>query len=220
MNFKCHNDIIRGPFFDLFRVLVPGSWSHNTSRPDLLLVVFVLHICIISPPPKNIPPLLCHPLEYLTLNMPPSTLLSVEKSVISDHHHMIYTVLKSTYKKVPSKKIRFRQYKNFSEEHFQIDLINNLCYFIPSEYGELEKVIVTTLDQHTPIKTKIERGNNKQHINKVIRKEIMLRSKLKKIANKTKNQEDIRRYKKQRNLIVNMNRKAKKRLLQKYLPKI
>ena len=43
-----------------------------------------------------------------------------------------------------------------------------------------EKVIVTTLDQYALIKTKIVRGNNKQHINKELLKEIMLRYKLKK----------------------------------------
>ena len=67
-----------------------------------------------------------------------------------------------------------------------------------------------TIGQHAPIKTKIVRGNNKQHVNKELRKEIMFRSKLKKKANKTKNQEDIKRYKKQRNSIANKNRKAKK----------
>ena len=38
----------------------------------------------------------------------------------------------------------------------------------------------------------------------------MKRSKLKDIANKTKDPEDIACYKKQRNLVVNMNRQAKK----------
>ena len=38
----------------------------------------------------------------------------------------------------------------------------------------------------------------------------MRRSKLKNIATKTKNPEDIAYYRKQRNLVVNMNRQAKK----------
>ena len=44
----------------------------------------------------------------------------------SDHHHLIYTMLKCTYTKVPPKKIRYRKYKNFSEEQFQIELDANL----------------------------------------------------------------------------------------------
>ena len=42
------------------------------------------------------------------------------------------------------------------------------------------------------------------------RKAIMLRSRLKNKANSSKNPEDMTRYKKQRNLVVNMNRHAKK----------
>ena len=42
------------------------------------------------------------------------------------------------------------------------------------------------------------------------RKAIMLRSRLKNKANYSKNPEDMTRYKKQRNLVVNMNRHAKK----------
>ena len=38
----------------------------------------------------------------------------------------------------------------------------------------------------------------------------MVRSKLKNKANKTKNSDDIARYRKQRNLVVNLNRRAKK----------
>ena len=40
----------------------------------------------------------------------------------------------------------------------------------------------------------------------------MLRSKLKRIADSTDKPEDRARYKRQRNLVVNMNRKAKKSL--------
>ena len=107
------------------------------------------------------------------------------EAVYSDHHHTIYTILKSTYTKVPPKNIRFRQYKKFSEEQFQKDLINNIRHYSSSKYSGLERIIVTTLDQHAPIKTKIVRGNNKQHINREMRKEIKLRSKLKKIAIKS-----------------------------------
>ena len=109
----------------------------------------------------------------------------------SDHHHLIYTILKSTYTKVPPKKIRYRQYKNFFEEQFNVELDANLRRNKPVEYGELEKVIVETLDKHAPMKTKTVRGNNKQHVNKELRKEIMLRTNLKKKANKTKS-DDIR----------------------------
>ena len=69
------------------------------------------------------------------------------------------------------------------------------------------------------MKTKTARGNNKQHVNKELRKEIMLRTNLKKKANKTKKEEDVRRYKKQRNLIVRMNKKSKREYYKSISPK-
>ena len=51
--------------------------------------------------------------------------------------------------------------------------------------------------------------NNKSHVNKMLRKAIMKRSKLKNKANKTKLPVDINNYKKQRNYVVNLNKSAK-----------
>ena len=50
------------------------------------------------------------------------------------------------------------------------------------------------------------RGNSKPHVTKLIRKEIMKRSRLKNVANKTCNENDIAAYKQQRNLVVKLNR--------------
>ena len=47
----------------------------------------------------------------------------------------------------------------------------------------------------------------------------MIRSKLKRIKNTSSDPEDDARYKRQRNLVVNMNRKAKKSLFNKNDPK-
>ena len=53
------------------------------------------------------------------------------------------------------------------------------------------------------------RGNPKPHVIKTPRYEIMKRSKLKSKANNTKNPSDIKNYKKQRNYVVQLNKKAK-----------
>ena len=53
------------------------------------------------------------------------------------------------------------------------------------------------------------RGNNKPHIDHTLRKEIMKRSRLKNVANKTGNCEDISAHKKQRNLVVKLNKEQK-----------
>ena len=53
------------------------------------------------------------------------------------------------------------------------------------------------------------RGNHKPHITKQLRKAIMKRSQLKNKANKTKAPDDFASYKKQRNLVVRLNKEAK-----------
>lgn len=55
------------------------------------------------------------------------------------------------------------------------------------------------------------KGNEKPYLSKEHRKSIMLRSKLKNIANRTKDQEDIARFKHQRNNCVKINRKNKRK---------
>ena len=65
------------------------------------------------------------------------------------------------------------------------------------------------LNTHAPKKVKILRGNHKPHYNKNLRKAIMKRSRLKNKANRSKDPVDIANYKKQRNLVVSLNRQAK-----------
>ena len=62
------------------------------------------------------------------------------KTGLSDHHQMIYTMLKSTFKKAELIKLTYRDYENFSSNRFKADLevvdlnkqakfkyFNNLC---------------------------------------------------------------------------------------------
>ena len=52
----------------------------------------------------------------------------------SDHHHMIYTILKSTYVKLPPKIIGYREYRNFQREDFQRDLHTKLRETTQADY--------------------------------------------------------------------------------------
>ena len=61
-----------------------------------------------------------------------------------------------------------------------------------------------------PLKTKYLRANNKPHVTKNLRKAIMKRSHLKALATKSQKSEDKLNYKRQRNLVVQLNKKAKK----------
>ena len=78
-------------------------------------------------------------------------------------------------------------------------------------YKNFEKTFVNVLGTHAPRKTKVLRGNQKPHVDKNLRKAIMKLSKLKNKANRTKLQNDIAKYKKQRNLVVKLNRDSKLR---------
>ena len=137
----------------------------------------------------------------------------------SDYHLLIHTMMKSTYVKLPPVRRKFRDYKNFNSVIFLNELNCQLKDRNIVDYSLFEKFFVNLLNEHAPSKTRLIRANNKQHVTKELRKAIMLRSKLKNIANNTKNPEDVARYKRQRNFVVNMNRKAKKSLFSKSDPK-
>ena len=110
----------------------------------------------------------------------------------SDHHHMIYTILKTTFTKLPPKTIIYRDYKNWSQLHFEEELRSNLILAHPSTYGNFESIFMNTLEANAPTKKKIVRGNNKPHMSRTLRRAIMKRLNLKTIANKTKREDDIR----------------------------
>ena len=127
---------------------------------------------------------------------------------LSDHHHMVYTMLKTTFQKSEPKQLIYRDFKNFYFESFKNDLLENMVTCDRS-YDEFDRKFTAVLNKHAPKKKKWLRGNQKPHINTTRRHEIMKRSKLKNKANKTKNPSDIKNYKKQRNYTVQLNKKAK-----------
>ena len=128
----------------------------------------------------------------------------------SDFHHLVYTVLKTASVKLPPKGITYGCYKKFNEEIFCKELVNNLKEHPPKDHDDFENIFVSTLNKHAPMKTVVVRGNNKPHMNKNLRKAIMKRTRLKNIANETKDQNDLDRYKKQRNRVVQINKRAKR----------
>ena len=82
-----------------------------------------------------------------------------------------------------------------------------------NDYQTFETNFVDTLNNQAPKKSKIFRGNQKPHINKILRSAIMKRSQLKNKANKTKSVDDLIKYKKQCNLVVNLNKNCKNSFL-------
>ena len=79
-----------------------------------------------------------------------------------------------------------------------------------NNYNDFYQIFTTILDRHAHMKTKFLRSNNSPHITKELRQAIMKKSRLKNLANKTKNPEYMAAYKRQRDLVVNLNRQAKR----------
>ena len=84
-----------------------------------------------------------------------------------------------------------------------------------ADYSKFEREFIDTLNKYAPKKTKLFRGNQKPHVNKVLRSAIMKRSRLKNKANKTRKAVDIFNYKKQRNLVVKINNECKREYFDK-----
>ena len=80
-----------------------------------------------------------------------------------------------------------------------------------SQTLKLSVTPLKNLDAHAPMKKRTMRGNQKPHITKTMRKAIMVRSFYKNKANKTGSSYYKNLYRKQKNYIVNLNRKAKKK---------
>ena len=76
------------------------------------------------------------------------------------------------------------------------------------DYDSFEDTITEILKQHIPI-TNIC-ANDGAFMNKELRKAIMHRSKLRNICNKTKTEENLIAYKKQRNKCVKLHRNIKR----------
>ena len=132
---------------------------------------------------------------------------------ISDHHSLIYTMLKLKYQKLPPKVIKYRDWKYFDCDSFKLELSECLKFnktYNMESYQNFEKVFEYVLEKYAPLKTKFLRGNNQPHVTRDLRKAIMVRSKLKNKANKTGKPEDLARFRKHRNFVVKLNKKAKK----------
>ena len=82
---------------------------------------------------------------------------------LSDHHHMIYTILKAKFEKLEPKKLIYRNFKQFDSEQFKLDICNTMSAVRTHE--AFENKFVSILDKHAPKKTKTLRGNQKLHFN-------------------------------------------------------
>ena len=131
---------------------------------------------------------------------------------LSDFHKMTLTVFKTSFKKKLPKIVSYRDYKNFWNDHFIEELEDIISAYELSEIDLeiFEDVFMNIFNKHVPIKLKYIRANDGPFVDKELRKEIMIRSKLKNIFNREKTDASFLAYKKQRNKCTTLSRKAKR----------
>ena len=99
----------------------------------------------------------------------------------SNHHVLIYSMLKTSFKKNEWKRLVYRDYTFFSQDSFSTNQSNSNENYQCYETFETKKI--KPLDKHAPRKTNLVRGNHKPHVSKKPRKDMMKISQLKSIAN-------------------------------------
>ena len=87
---------------------------------------------------------------------------SLFETGISDHHHLIYSMLKTTFKKEESKKVTFRDAKQFQWKTFEKDLTGSLrnCN---GEYENYTQYLTKVFNMPARKKVKMLRPNRKPH---------------------------------------------------------
>ena len=126
---------------------------------------------------------------------------------LSDFHKMVVTVMKTTFPKAKPTILYYRDYKNFNLSNFRKDLRDQLSKISEKDYLHFEITFLKVLEHHAPMKKKVLRANNKPYMTKALRQAIMRRSTLKTKYLKTKTEENLKAFKKQKNYT---NRLAKR----------
>ena len=132
---------------------------------------------------------------------------------LSDYHKMTITVLRIYVKKQAPNCIQYRDYSNYDSSLFNNDLRlklnevnpNNICY------ATFENIFMNLLNKHAKVKKKLLRANNAPFMTKALSKAIMNRSRLKNRFLKNPSKDNELKYKKQRNYVVGLLKKEKKK---------
>jgi len=85
---------------------------------------------------------------------------NVYETGLSDFHKLTVTVLKMSYQKLKPIIISYRDYKNYNNDEFRKDLMENIypnCSHLSEEI--FEKTFLHILNLHAPLKHKYIRGN-------------------------------------------------------------
>ena len=130
--------------------------------------------------------------------------------LINMHHKMTVSVMRAYFTKVKPNYISYRSYKKFDGVSFRYDLENALKIKKEISYENFENIYMNVLNKHAPLRQKTVRANESPFMNKVLKKAIMKRSRLRNKYLRDNCNENENAYKKQRNICVNLLRKQKR----------
>ena len=133
---------------------------------------------------------------------------------LSNFHKMSLSVMKIFYKKQKPSIVKYRNYRNFENEVFMKDLQDQFSQIgfenIITNFGAFKKAANEIVEKHLPLKKRYVRANQAPFMNRMIKKAIMKRSRLRNKFLHSKKDEDRNAYNKQRNLCVSLIRHEKK----------
>ena len=131
---------------------------------------------------------------------------------LSDFHKLTTTVLKQYFPKPKPKIVNYRDYRKFRNDEFRAELDNEILkYDINSiEYQHFLNILIEILNKHGPMKVKYLRANQGKFMTKGLHKAIMKHSSLRNKFLRDRTETSRKEYKKQRNVCVNLLKKAKK----------
>ena len=142
---------------------------------------------------------------------------------LSDFHKMIDSVIKTTFQKLKPKIIHYRDYKDFSNESFRVNLLNKLSlenlHTDSNGLGKFLQICNKTLDKEAPQKKKYIRGNNVPFYNKELSSAHKKRTYLKNRFLKKRSLHNKYLYNRQRNFCVSLLKKIKKEYYANLNPK-
>ena len=131
---------------------------------------------------------------------------------------LITTTLRSTFRKLPPKTVKYRNYKNFNKtvllHELDQKLIQGDLYRPDDPYFKLTEIIPSLLSKHAPIKSKQIRGNQALFINNSLSKMIMQKSKVWNKFLKWPSRENFLNYEKVKIKCSSLIRKCKKEFFQ------
>ena len=120
---------------------------------------------------------------------------------LSDHHHLISSMMKTTFEREEFEVLIYRGYKNFNFNSFKSELLSKF-HQNDVTFTSFENKFVNVINPKAPKRSAVFSGNQKPHLNKSLRTAIMKHSRLKNKASKSQLPADLSKDTKQRNLVV------------------